>query len=127
MVLRVKAQVPFADGSGAIAGILQHRAQQELIDGNAHPVVFGHATSRWWQVIRAAKGVWITTGHQAHATWTTEGMNHVRRAKNNAFLSQSVEGRRLDVRCTVESNIGVAQVVAKDHDDIRPRRRDGFA
>jgi len=113
------AEVPLADRAGLVAGLLQDGADQGLVLGNAFVVVFGKSEMERRMIELATEGVRVATGQQGHAAGSAKGMGDVGRTKHGAGGGQLVKRRRLEIFGAVESNVGVTEIVAQDHQDVR--------
>ena len=116
------AEVPLADHRRLVADVLQRLRQRALVGRQAVGVA-GEDHQRLQAVAHR-----IAAGHQRRARRRADGLA-VERLEPHAALGQRVDVRRLDLAAAI-AEVGVAEVVGEDDDDVRPTgllrlRRDG--
>ena len=72
------------------------------------------------RVIRDAAALRITAGHQRRARRRTHRRIRVPTREPRARFCEGVDVRRLDVRCSLATEVMVAVIVREDHDQIWP-------
>ncbi len=111
--------VPLACHTCRIAGTLQQVSNRDLV--LFHVDLFTSVRSR----LRArrdpvihAGSIGAASGQQAHSRWRTHRRRRIEVCETDAFVRQSIDVRRLDVRMTVNAKIAIAKVIAEDDDYV---------
>ena len=106
-----QAQMPFADAGGGIAGLFGDRGDGRLVLGNAKRI-----NARENRGACLAPG--IAAGEQRIAGGGAGGGGGIAVGKPHSLHRQPVDIRGLDLGCAVAAEVAIADVVAKDDDDV---------
>ena len=120
-VVRQPAQVPFADQRGAVAGFFEQRRQRGMF-GRQADVACGPG-ERFFQA--DGQAVLVASGDERDAGGGADGGVGVGLGEADAFGGEVVEDGRAVVWAAVAGEVGEAEVVGHDEDDVRPRARWG--
>src|SRR5262245_39975 len=113
MAFGIVAKVPFADKSSGIAGGIQCVGERGF--GERETIVgFGIAG----RVEFKAKSLRISAGEKRGAGGTTDGSGGIAVKTSNAFVHEAVDARCLDVFGGLATEIGIAEIVGDDDDDV---------
>ena len=116
-VVRQVPRVPLADQRGGVAGLLQQRGQRRVRGLQADRLVGDRLGQPALGTARVAPGVEAEAGRRA-GRGARVGVG-----EPDALAGQPVEVGRLDVRGAVRGEVGPAQVVTQDEQDVGPRAR----
>ena len=105
------AQVPLADHRGAVAGLFQSLRQRPFVGRQAVSMV-----REDHQRLQAVTH-WIAARHQRRARRGAD-RHAVEGFEPHPFVGKFVDIRCLDVAAAI-AEIGVAEIVSQDHDDVR--------
>ena len=107
-----ETQMPFADDSGRIAGLLEDRRHRGRSRGDAQRRDAAQDAGPG----RLTPG--ISTGHEGVACWRAHCGRRMGVGESHPFLRQPIHVRRLDLRRTIAAEIAIADVVAENEDDV---------
>ena len=108
---RLRAQVPFADHAGDVAGFFQVVGQRGFCERKSVNAA---------RVILMAKARLLAAGEQACAGRRAVGAGDVAVSEAHARSGEGVEVRGGDVFAAVEADVGIPHVIADDDEDVRP-------
>ena len=114
MILAIERQVPLAEHTRAIAGVLEHFGHGDFI-GVRHRM-------KSLDVVRLANSDRIRTGHQGGSRNTTHRLS-VKAGETNSFGRHLIQIRCLDCLRSETAKVLVPLIVSKDQDDIGLRVR----
>ena len=123
-MLGVVAQVPFAEHAGGVAGFLQRVGDRDLIERQCGDVIDGPQRAALpVEAIDAADGVdagarAVLAAHQRGARRLAVRAAGVAARESHALGGQAVDVRRFVVLAAEAGDVGVAQVVGQDEDDV---------
>lgn len=110
------AEVPFADEAGAVTGGAEGFGEGDLVEGKAGDWVRG--VEAW--VVFVAEALLVPAGEEAGAGRTAEGVGDVGGGADDAGGGKGVEVRGGNVGGAGEAEIGRAEVIDEDDDDVGP-------
>ena len=101
------SEVPFPDPSGFVAGFSQEFGEEFFGNGKTFDGIRGVVVG----IVFVTKAVLVSTGHEAGASGTAEGMGDVSIGADEPFPGESVKMGSGDVLATMESDVGIAMVI----------------
>ncbi len=124
--VRRVAQVPFAHEGGAVAGVLQQRGQRGVGGRQAQAVVAAGGGADGF-LGRAAQAVLVARRHEREARGRAHGRVGVALGELQSAGGQAVQhgrnGAEGGIAAAVAPQVGIAQVIGHDEEDVRSLRR----
>ena len=118
LVIGPDAEVPFADQSGGVAGVLQRLGQGHFGGGQA---AGGDGAEDAELIVGHAGADGVASGHESGAARGADLGGGIELREAQAFGGHTIQIRRLDRRVAVAAEVAVAEVVGQDDDDVRLR------
>src|SRR6185369_14604883 len=76
-------------------------------------------------VVLMTEALLVASGHNARARGTAERVRDVAGGEAHATAGEGIEVRRRNVAAALKAEVGEAQIVGEDEDDVRAARRLG--
>ena len=111
-------QLPLAYCTGGITCRGKDVGEGNLGQGQAY--MFLQASRRWRRVVVVPETLLVTARHESGAGWAAPRGRDVTICETNAFVGYGIDVWCRDIFTPMAANIGIAQVVCDDDDDIRP-------
>ena len=119
---RQNSQMPFADQRRAVAGLLQQGRQRGMLRRQTD---VGCRTERLFEP--DAQPVLVAARDQCGSRRRAHRGVGVRLEEPHALRRKPVDVRRAEIAAPVAGNIGIAEIVRHDEDDVRtPRLSEGI-
>ena len=112
VVLALAAEMPLADHAGGVALRLERVGEGALAETQAEVGVAAH------RVELPAEAGLIAAGQQARARRAADRVRHVALLEQDAAARERVDVGRLDHLAAVDPDVGRAEVVGEDQDDV---------